>query len=211
MTRSKSRARTDAVRVPGGTRSCRECEQQGPGASLRHLAPTFVERGGNRRTGRSRRRACGPSVVKNAGARFSDQGYGKLVGRAAGDETHGREPRASQRHAAPPFPQASADCLSPVCEKLAAAHPRMSRVVNAAVAEIANEISEKMRDASPRSAGKAGNQAPLHHPTAERDRRAQGGDGREVREGRRRAGPARAMSRSSSSNARSSTRAPTSS
>jgi uncharacterized protein (DUF2336 family) len=89
------------------------------------------------------------SVAKNLGARFSDKGFGRLVGRATGDETLaeslGLRSDIPRHH----FLKLLRTASESVCEKLAAANPRMVAAVNAAVAESANEISEKMRAASP--------------------------------------------------------------
>jgi uncharacterized protein (DUF2336 family) len=89
------------------------------------------------------------SVVKNAGARFSDQGFGKLVTRAGDDEniaeSLGLRSDIPRHHFLKLLQTASAS----VREKLAAAHPDMAGTVNTVVAEVANEISQKIRDASP--------------------------------------------------------------
>jgi uncharacterized protein (DUF2336 family) len=89
------------------------------------------------------------SVVKNAGARFSDQGFGKLVTRAGEDEniaeSLGLRGDIPRHHFLKLLQTASAS----VREKLAAAHPDMAGTVNTVVAEVANEISQKIRDASP--------------------------------------------------------------
>ena len=89
------------------------------------------------------------SVVKNAGARFSDQGFGKLVTQASDDESIaeclGLRSDIPRHHFLKLLQTASAS----VRAKLAAADPRMTGAVNAAVAEVANEISQKMRGASP--------------------------------------------------------------
>jgi uncharacterized protein (DUF2336 family) len=89
------------------------------------------------------------SVVENAGARFSDPGFGRLVSRAGDDESMaeslGLRSDIPRHHFLKLLQTASAS----VREKLAAAHPQMADAVNAAVAEATNEISQKMRDASP--------------------------------------------------------------
>ena len=89
------------------------------------------------------------SVAKNAGARFSDQGFGKLVGRVAGDETLAESLGLRNDMPRHHFLRLLQTASTAVCEKLAAANPRMASVVNAAVADSANEISETMRAASP--------------------------------------------------------------
>jgi uncharacterized protein (DUF2336 family) len=89
------------------------------------------------------------SVVKNAGARFSDRGFGRLVSRAGDDdniaESLGLRSDIPRHHFLKLLRTASAS----VREKLAAADPDMAGTVNAVVAEVANEISQKVRDASP--------------------------------------------------------------
>ena len=89
------------------------------------------------------------SVAKNAGARFSDQGFGKLVGRVAGDETLAESLGLRNDMPRHHFLRLLQTASTAVCEKLAAANPRMVSVVNAAVTDSANEISETMRAASP--------------------------------------------------------------
>jgi uncharacterized protein (DUF2336 family) len=89
------------------------------------------------------------SVVTNAGARFSEQGFGKLVSRAGDDdnmaESLGLRSDIPRHHFLKLLQIASAS----VREKLAAANPHTTGAVNAAVAEVANGISQKIRDASP--------------------------------------------------------------
>jgi uncharacterized protein (DUF2336 family) len=89
------------------------------------------------------------SVVKNAGAHFSDQCFGKLVSRAGDDdniaEGLGLRSDIPRHHFLKLLQTASAS----VREKLTAADPGMAGAVNAAVAEVAGEISQKMREASP--------------------------------------------------------------
>jgi uncharacterized protein (DUF2336 family) len=89
------------------------------------------------------------SVVKNAGARFSDQSFGKLVTRAGDDEniaeSLGLRSDIPRHHFLKLLQTASAS----VREKLTAAHPDMAGTVTAVVVEVANEISQKVRDASP--------------------------------------------------------------
>jgi uncharacterized protein (DUF2336 family) len=89
------------------------------------------------------------SVAENAGARFSDQGFGKLVTRAGDDEhlaeTLGRRGDIPRHHLIRLLQTASAA----VRAKLVAADPRMADAVNAAVTEVAKDIGEKMRAASP--------------------------------------------------------------
>jgi uncharacterized protein (DUF2336 family) len=89
------------------------------------------------------------SVVKNVGARFSDQGFGKLVSRAGGDEnlaeSLGLRADIPRHHFLKLLQTAS---VAVRC-KLAAADPRMAAAVTTAVAGAANSISERMRQASP--------------------------------------------------------------
>jgi uncharacterized protein (DUF2336 family) len=89
------------------------------------------------------------SVAGNAGARFSETGFGKLVDRADGDETLaelvGARKDLPRHHMLKLVQTASAV----VREKLVAAHPRAAAAIRAAVAHATRGISSEMREASP--------------------------------------------------------------
>ena len=89
------------------------------------------------------------SVAKNAGARFSDAGFGKLVARAHSDETLairvGVRPDIPRHHFLKLLETASAS----VCAKLEAANPQRAAAVHDAIAEIASKLRSELRNASP--------------------------------------------------------------
>jgi uncharacterized protein (DUF2336 family) len=89
------------------------------------------------------------SVAKNAGARFSDAGYGKLVARARADETLairvGLRRDVPRHHFLKLLETASAT----VCAKLEAANPQCADAVHDAIAEIAAKLRSELRNASP--------------------------------------------------------------
>ena len=87
-------------------------------------------------------------VVRNAGARFSDAGFGKLVSRAAGDNALARFVGARRdlpRHHFLVLLQAAS---AEVRAKLIAANPAMMDVVDTAVANIASAIGDDVRSSS---------------------------------------------------------------
>jgi uncharacterized protein (DUF2336 family) len=87
-------------------------------------------------------------VVRNAGARFSDSGFGKLVSKAADDEGLARYVGARRdiprHHFLTLLEAASAE----VRARLIAANPQLVDVVDAAVADIASCISDDVRSSS---------------------------------------------------------------
>lgn len=88
------------------------------------------------------------TVIKNSGARFSDSGFGKLVGRAEGDETlahHvGVRPDIPRHH----FVKLLAVASASACAKLAAANPQFSDAIETMVAEVSAELGREVREAS---------------------------------------------------------------
>jgi uncharacterized protein (DUF2336 family) len=88
------------------------------------------------------------SVAKNAGARFSDAGFGKLVARAHSDETLairvGVRPDIPRHHFLKLLETASAS----VCAKLEAANPQRAGAVHDAIAEIVAKLRSEMRNSS---------------------------------------------------------------
>lgn len=88
------------------------------------------------------------SVARNAGARFSDAGFGKLVSRANDDgtlaENLGMRPDFPRHHFLKLLHSASAS----VRRKLVAAHPCAAAEVQDAVARVAGTISREVRDSS---------------------------------------------------------------
>ena len=88
------------------------------------------------------------SVAKNAGARFSDAGFGKLVARAHGDETlalrMGARPDIPRHHFLKLVETASASVRS----KLESANPQIAAAVHDAVAEVVGKLRSDLRNAS---------------------------------------------------------------
>jgi uncharacterized protein (DUF2336 family) len=89
------------------------------------------------------------SVVKNTGARFSDAGFRRLIGRSASDDGLATEvglrsdiPRA---HFLVLLERASADVRARLC----AAHPQAATTIEGVVAEVASGIREETRRSSP--------------------------------------------------------------
>jgi len=102
------------------------------------------------------------SVAKNAGARFSDTGFGKLVARARVDETLavrlGVRRDIPRHHFLKLLETASAS----VCAKLEAANPQCAGVVHDAIAEIVAKLRSELRNASPDHATARAQVARLH-------------------------------------------------
>jgi uncharacterized protein (DUF2336 family) len=94
-------------------------------------------------------RAVVQSVVKNAGARFSDAGFRILVNRSAGDDDLatmiGRRSDIPRPHFLVLLEKAS----SKVRTRLAAENPQASTAIEDVVAEIAGDIRDDTRNASP--------------------------------------------------------------
>ncbi len=102
------------------------------------------------------------SVAKNAGARFSDAGFGKLVARARGDETlalrMGTRRDIPRHHFLKLLETASAS----VRKKLNAANPQFAAAVHDAVAEVVGNIRCELRNASPAHAAACAQVERLH-------------------------------------------------
>jgi uncharacterized protein (DUF2336 family) len=87
-------------------------------------------------------------VVKNAGARFSDDGFGKLVSRARSDEGLTRYIGARRDIPRHHFLKLLETASAEVRARLIAANPQLVDVVDATVADIASCISEDVRGSS---------------------------------------------------------------
>ncbi len=102
------------------------------------------------------------SVVKNAGARFSDAGFGRLVARARGDETlalrMGTRRDIPRHHFLKLLGTASASAR----KKLNAANPQFAAAVHDAVAEVVGNIRCEVRNASPGHAAACAQVERLH-------------------------------------------------
>lgn len=89
------------------------------------------------------------SVVKNAGARFSDAGFRMLVKRSTGDDALATE--VGRRHdiPRPHFLMLLEKASSAVRARLAAENPQASAAVEGVIAEVTGSISSDVRNASP--------------------------------------------------------------
>jgi uncharacterized protein (DUF2336 family) len=88
------------------------------------------------------------SVAKNGGARFSDNGFGKLVTRARTDEMLAQYLGERSDLPRPHFLKLLKTASASVRIKLEAASPHAAAAVRDLVAEIADGISEQVREAS---------------------------------------------------------------
>jgi uncharacterized protein (DUF2336 family) len=92
------------------------------------------------------------TVVKNSGARFSENGFDRLVARADGDDTlthHvGIRPDIPRHHFVKLLAAASAAAYG----KLAAANPQFADALEDMVSEVAADIGRQVREASPEHA-----------------------------------------------------------
>jgi len=87
-------------------------------------------------------------VAQNAGARFSDSGFGKLVTKAAGDEGLTRyvgSRRDIPRHH---FVKLLETASAEVRARLAAANPHLSDVIDSTVSDVSSSISDDVRNTS---------------------------------------------------------------
>lgn len=87
-------------------------------------------------------------VARNAGARFSDGGFGKLVGKAATDEGLARyvgSRRDIPRHH---FVKLLETASSEVRARLASANPHLADVIDSTVAEVSSSIGDDVRNTS---------------------------------------------------------------
>ena len=89
------------------------------------------------------------SVVKNAGARFSDAGFRMLVKRSTGDDALATE--VGRRHdiPRPHFLMLLEKASNAVRARLAAENPQASAAVEGVIAEVTGSISSDVRNASP--------------------------------------------------------------
>lgn len=89
------------------------------------------------------------SVVKNAGARFSEAGFRMLVKRSTGDDALATE--VGRRHdiPRPHFLMLLEKASSAVRTRLAAENPQASAAVEGVIAEVTGSISSDVRNASP--------------------------------------------------------------
>jgi len=87
-------------------------------------------------------------VAQNAGARFSEDGFGKLVGKAAQDESLARY--VGSRHDLPRhhFLKLLETASAAVRERLIAANPKFADVIQTTVADVASAISDEVRSTS---------------------------------------------------------------
>lgn len=88
------------------------------------------------------------SVAKNAGARFSDAGFGKLVARAQGDETLTLRVGARRDIPRHHFLKLIETASAAVCAKLEAANPEFTTAVHDSIAEVVTKLRSDLRDAS---------------------------------------------------------------
>lgn len=89
------------------------------------------------------------SIVKNAGARFSDAGFRMLVKRSTGDDALATE--VGRRHdiPRPHFLMLLEKASGAVRARLAAENPQASAAVEGVIAEVTGSISSDVRNASP--------------------------------------------------------------
>lgn len=87
-------------------------------------------------------------VAKNAGARISDRGFGKMVGRAATDEALARYVGARKDIPRHHFLTLLESASSAARARLIAGNPELASAVQLAVSDVAAEISGDVRNAS---------------------------------------------------------------
>jgi uncharacterized protein (DUF2336 family) len=88
------------------------------------------------------------SVAKNAGARFSDAGFGKLVARAQGDETLALRVGARRDIPRQHFLKLIETASAAVSAKLEAANPQFAGAVHDSVSEVVTKLRSELRNAS---------------------------------------------------------------
>jgi uncharacterized protein (DUF2336 family) len=88
------------------------------------------------------------SVARNAGARFSDAGFGKLVARAQGDETLALRVGARRDIPRQHFLKLIETASAAVAAKLEAANPQFAGAVHDTVTEVATKLRSELRNAS---------------------------------------------------------------
>jgi len=89
------------------------------------------------------------SVVKNAGARFSDAGFRILVNRSAGDDDLATDVGLRSDIPRPHFLVLLEKASSAVRARLAAENPQASAAIEGVVAEIVGDIRDDVRNSSP--------------------------------------------------------------
>jgi uncharacterized protein (DUF2336 family) len=89
------------------------------------------------------------SVVKNAGARFSDAGFRILVNRSAGDDDLATIVGMRSDIPRPHFLVLLEKASSAVCARLAAENPQASAAIDDVVAEVVGGIRDDARNSSP--------------------------------------------------------------
>lgn len=87
-------------------------------------------------------------VVKNAGARFSDAGYGKLVDKAVSDETLTRFIGARRDIPRHHFLKLLENASAEVRARLIGANPHLVDVVETTIADVAASISDNVRSSA---------------------------------------------------------------
>jgi uncharacterized protein (DUF2336 family) len=88
------------------------------------------------------------SVARNAGARFSDAGFGKLVARAHGDDTLALRMGARRDIPRQHFLKLLETASATVRSKLESANPQLANEVHDAVAEVVGRLRAELRNAS---------------------------------------------------------------
>jgi hypothetical protein len=88
------------------------------------------------------------SVAGNAGARFSDAGFGKLVARANGDDTLALRMGARRDIPRQHFLKLLETASATVRSKLETANPQLAGAVHDAVAEVVGKLRSELRNAS---------------------------------------------------------------
>jgi uncharacterized protein (DUF2336 family) len=89
------------------------------------------------------------SVASNAGARFSDAGFGKLVARARGDDMLALGVGARRDIPRHHFLKLLETASAAVCAKLEAANPKFAGTVQNTIAEVVEKLRSDLRNASP--------------------------------------------------------------
>jgi len=88
------------------------------------------------------------SVAKNAGARFSDAGFGKLVARAQSDEALALRVGARRDLPRQHFLKLIETASAAACAKLEAANPQFAGAVHDTITEVVAKLRSELRNAS---------------------------------------------------------------
>ena len=88
------------------------------------------------------------AVAQNAGARFSDAGFGKLVARARGDDTLALRIGERRDIPRPHLLKLLETASATVCAKLEAANPQCAGAVHDAISEVVAKLRSDLRNAS---------------------------------------------------------------